>query len=339
MLTLKKGLYVLFILSAVALLSFTNVTLGKAQEKTIVLKAITGSPLSFYWMEPFAEFQKKVNERLKGRLQINYLGENEVVPTMEQLEALRNGFIDVALSASSWYSGILPEAHCLLFAPREPPIMRKSGFYDLMDEIHLKKGNAIVLAYIGGQPTKAFRLFINKKITTPDFTGMKIRVTSVYIDLIKAFGGTPVTMPPAELYTGLERGVVDGYGWAYGGLTAYGFQEVTKYIIGHPFYTCNVTLLINADVFKKLPPNIQKELIEIGRELEAWTDSNMEKSLKTEDAMYKGFGMEVIKFGPTDAKKFEETAYEVGWNSYLAKNPEYGPRFKALADKAKALSQ
>jgi len=336
MLTLKKSLQVLFIFSAVVLLFFTSVTLGDAQEKTIVLKVITGSPLSYYWMDAFPELQKKVNTRLKGRLQLNYLGENEVVPTMEQLDAVRNGFVDVALTASSWYAGLIPEAHCLLFAPKDPPAMRKSGFYDLMDEVHLKKGNAIVLAYIGGTAGKGFRLYMNKKITKPDFTGMKIRVSPVYVDFVKALGGTPVTMPPSELYTALERGVVDGYGWTYGGLTAYGWQEVTKYVIDHPFYAANITLLINADVFKKLPQDIQKTLIEMGRELEAWADPHMEKFLKTEDAMYKGFGMQFIKFDPTDAKKFQTTAYEVGWKEYLARNPGYGPRLKALADKAQA---
>ena len=334
MLTLKKSLHVLFILSAVALLSFTNANLGNAQEKAIVLKAVTGSPLSYYWMDALTEFQKRVTARLKGRLQINYLGENEVVPTMEQLEAVRNGFIDVALTASSWYAGLIPEAHCLLFAPKEPPAMRKSGFYDLMDEIHLKKGNSIVLAYIGGNPGKGFRFYMNKKITKPDFTGMRIRVTPVYVDFVKALGGTPLTMPPVELYTALERGVVDGYGWTYGGMTAYGWQEVTKYVVDHPFYTCNINLQINADVFKKLPPDIQNTLKQIGLELEAWTEPHMAKFLETEDAMYKGFGMQFIKFDPADAKKFQTTAYEVGWKEYLAKNPGYGPRFKALADKA-----
>jgi TRAP-type C4-dicarboxylate transport system substrate-binding protein len=334
MLILKKGLQVLFILGAAALLSFTSVTLGNAQEKTIVLKAVTGSPLSYYWMDAFPEFQKKVNTRLKGRLQINYLGGDEVVPAFEQMEAVRNGFLDVALSASSWYAGTIPEAHCLLFAMKDPPTMRKAGFYDLMDEIHLKKGNAIVLAYIGGTAGKGFRFYTNKKITKPDFTGMKMRVSPVYVEIVKALGGTPITMPPSDLYTALERGVVDGYGWTYGGLTAYGWQEVTKYVVDHPFYAANITLVINADVFKKLAPDIQKTLIEIGRELEAWADPHMAKYLKTEDAMYKGFGIEFIKFAPAEGKKLEETAYETGWKQYLAKNPVYGPKFKALADRA-----
>ncbi len=58
-----------------------------------------------------------------------------------------------------------------------------------------------------------FHIYLNKKIDKPDFTGLKIRVTPVYRDIVQALGGTPITTPPGEVYTALERGVADGYGW------------------------------------------------------------------------------------------------------------------------------
>ena len=74
-----------------------------------------------------------------------------------------------------------------------------------------------------------FHIYLNKKIDKLDFTGLKIRVTPVYKDIVEALGGTTVTTAPGEVYTALERGVVDGYGWPITGIFDLGWEKVTKF--------------------------------------------------------------------------------------------------------------
>jgi len=319
------------ILAAVAVLAFAAPNPSAAQETPIVLKGLTPWVMSYYWSEPFAMFQKMVNKRFKGKVLVSYLGSNEVVPTFEQFEALRNGVIDVALVAASYYTGQVPEASALLYSKVSPSELRKNGYYDLMREVHLEKGGVIYLANVSGGVGKAFRMFTNEKLDKPDFTGLKFRVTPVYIELVKALGGTPIVMPPSEIYTALERGVVDGYGWSYGGIEDFGWEEVTKYVIDHPFYTANISIAINADVWNKLPQDVRDGLEEVAIELEAKAEKWMDNYIAKEDILLRGLGVEFIKFSPAEGEKFVRTAYEEGWKAYTAKHPEFAAKIRPLS--------
>lgn len=303
-----------------------------AADDPIVLRGITPWVSAYYWTEPFLRFQKLVNSRLKGKVTVSYLGANEVVPPFEQFEALRNGVVDVILGAASYYTGQVPEASAVLYTRLPPTELRKNGYYDLMRQVHLDKGNVVYLANVGGGVDKAFRIFVNKEMDKPDFGGMKIRVTPVYVELVKALGGSPIVMKPSEVYTAMERGVVDGYGWSYGGITDFGWHEVTKYVIDQPFFSANTSILINADVWNGLPQDVRDELEKIGQDLEAWADTFMDKQNAKEDSLLKGLGLGFIKFSDADSQRFMKLAYEEGWKAYMAANPEFGAKLRPLSE-------
>ena len=303
-----------------------------AQDRPIVLKGITPWIGAYYWSEPFMRFQKMVNQRLKGKVVVSYLGASEVVSPFEQFEALRNGVVDAILGAASYYTGQVPEASAVLYAKLPPTELRKNGYYDLMRKLHLEKGNVIYLANVGGGVDRAFRIFTNVKLDKPDFSGMKVRVTPVYVELVKALGGTPIVMKPSEVYTAMERKVVDAFGWSYGGITDFGWQEVTKYVIDHPFYSANTSILLNADTWNNLTKEEQDTLEGIGRDLEVWADTYMAKQNLKEDVLLKGAGLGFIKFSEADGKKFIATAYDEGWKAFIAKHPKIGPKLKALSE-------
>ena len=115
---------------------------------------------------------------------------------------------------------------------------RKSGAFDLINEIWAKKANMYYLGRMGEQ--QPFYLYLTKKIDKADLTGLKLRITPVYRDFFQALGGTVITTAPGEVYTALERGVVDadggdgshedvlldlGVGWACAASSLKGFLE------------------------------------------------------------------------------------------------------------------
>jgi TRAP-type C4-dicarboxylate transport system substrate-binding protein len=320
-------------LVVVAALGFVMVHASPARAEPIVLKGITPWVQSYYWCEPLLMFQRMVNsnKKLKGKVIVSYLGANEVVPTFEQFEAVRNGSVDLILGAASYYSGQIPEAMAVQYAKLSPTQLRKSGFYDLMRKLHDDAG-VVYLANTGGSPGKAFRMFVNKNLTKPDFTGLKIRVTPVYISLVKAFGGTPINMAPSEVYSALERKVVDGYGWSYGGITDFGWQEVTKHVIDIPFYSANTAIIFNKKTWDGLPQDVRDELEKIGMALEAKAEKFMANYIMKEDTLLRGLGVNFLNFSDADTKLYVETAYSAGWKAYLAKNPTNGPKLKAMSE-------
>ena len=121
----------------------------------------------------------------------------------------------------------MPEADAWKLTERPMPELRKNGGYDAMAALYAQKMNAIFLARL--VDNNPFHLYLNKPIDKPDLTGLKLRITPVYRDFFQALGATVVQTAPGEVYTALERGVVDGYGWPITGVFDLGWNEKTKY--------------------------------------------------------------------------------------------------------------
>ncbi len=140
-------------------------------------------------------------------------------------------------------------------------------------------------------------------------------------------------MAPGDVYTGLERGVIDGYGWTYTGIDVFGWNEVSKYVINHPFYSLDGSLLINQSVWDKLPEDVKAGLREVGVDLEQAVQDFIRARLVKEDARLEELGMKLISFSNEDATRFVDTAYEAGWKDFLEKNKSAFAAKPGLANK------
>ena len=290
------------------------------------LKALVPWPLPFVLSEPMIWFKDMVNEELKGELKIKYLGASEVIPAFEQFQALQDGVIDTILTATAYYKGSLPVARAGLFSNVSVPDRRKSGFYDLMRKIHAKKTDIIYLAHVGG-PVGGFRIYTREKpMSPPNFKGLKFRGGGAYSHLIGALGGTTVLMKPSEAYTALERGVVDGLGWARIGVVDRALHEVTKFVIDHPFEAVDDPILIRGAVWRKLSAGARAKLENIAVKLEAKTDQVMLEEYKKEDIALRKKGMKFFKYASADAKRYLQLAHEEGWKEIIKADPVNGPK-------------
>lgn len=301
-----------------------------ANAEVIELKGMTPWTKDYASSEPFFTFQEMIEERLKGKVKLTYLGGPEVVPAFEQFEALRNGVADVILGAAAYYTAQVPEASAMLLARKSPQEMRETGYYDLMRKIHREKGGVVFLSNLTGVPNVGFRLYVNKLIEQPDLTGLKIRVSPVYVPLVNGLGGTPVNMPTTEIYTAIERGVVDGFGSTYVGIMDFGLHEVTKYVVNVPFYSKDNALLMNAEVWDGLPEDIRAELDQIAKDVEDEMTKFVEKKIIEEDKLLKDAGLEFIEFNEEQSKTYLDAAYETRWAELKEKSPEYADELQKL---------
>jgi TRAP-type C4-dicarboxylate transport system substrate-binding protein len=299
----------------------------------IVLRGITPWVADYNPSKAFFIFQELVNknEKLKGRLTVSYLGGPEVADPNNQFSALKNGVVDVIVGAAAYYRTELPLAAAVQFTRKLPTELRKSGYYDLIRQIHADAGTVYLANTAGGD---RFRMYLRRPVDRPDFKGLRLRVSPVYVPLVQALGGTPVAMVPAEIYTALERGVIDGFGWTYTGIDLHGWHEVGINVINHPFYSLDNAILINKSVWDRLPDDIKATLEELGSELEAKVQEFLKSRLKQEDERLVKLGVKFITFSESDAKKYVDTAYGSGWEDFLAKNKA---AFAAKPDLAKQL--
>ena len=92
--------------------------------------------------------------------------------------------------------------------------------------------------------------------------------TSTVREALKRLAATPVFFPITEIYTAVDRGVVDGEVECWEAQRTFNFLEVTKYRTAVSLWTALVTIAMNLDAWNSLPPDI-KQLFEEDMGLEA----------------------------------------------------------------------
>ncbi len=297
---------------------------GFAQEVT--LRAVTAFAEKTTYSRPFEKFIEQVNADGKGIIQINYIGGPKAMPPFEVGNALKAGVVDIANTTGAFTTNVMPESDAWKLTERPMSELRKNGGYDYMAKLYAEKMNAIFLARL--VDNNQFHLYLNKPISTPDLTGLKIRITPVYRDFFQALGATVVQTPPGEVYTSLERGVVDGYGWPITGIFDLGWHEKTKYRVDPGFYTVEVSVLVNKTTWDKLS-DAQKAVLRKAAErgeAEAAAEFGAENAKDTKrqaDA-----GIQTIKFDGAVAEAYRAKAYQAGWEGVIKQSPEHGPKIK-----------
>src|SRR4029453_6497721 len=103
--------------------------------------------------------------------------------------------------------------------------------------------------------------------------------------------------------TGVERGGVDGYGWPVTGIFDLGWDKVTKFRMEPAFYSVEVNVLVNLDVWKGLNDAQRKVLNDAALWLEALDAENVAANKAEVDRQTKA-GIQPIEFGPEESKRF-----------------------------------
>ncbi len=301
-----------------------------AQAQEVTLRLVSAFPENVIYVQRLMPWINKVNAEGKGVLQINFLGGPKAIPTFEVGNAVKTGVVDMALSTGAFYTNVMPEADFLKLTQLPVAEQRKNGAFDAINRVWNEKGNMQYLARMAeNQP---FHIYTNKKIDKLDLTGQKIRITPVYRDFFQALGASVVTTPPGEVYTALERGVVDGYGWPIGGIFDLNWHEKTKFRVDPGFYDAEVSLIMNLPAFKRLTETqrsyLQRQLMALEAENTFWT-----KFAADETARQAKAGIVTISFDAATSKAFRDRAYAIGWEAAAKQSPEVAARFKALFSK------
>ena len=252
------------------------------------------------------------------------------MPPFEVGKAVQSGVIDIGMATGAFYTNVMPEADALKLTQINMQEQRKNGAYDLINKIWNEKAG---MQYIGRViDYTPFHLYLNKKIDKPDLTGLKIRVTPVYRDFFAAMGATVITTPPGEVYTALERGVVDGYGWPIQGIFDANWQEKTKYRVDPGFYSAEVSLVMNLAKWKSLTQPqrdlLMRQMVAAEAENDSWKVLNDNDTKRQAQA-----GIQVITFDAATSKQYVDKAYAVAWEALTKVSPQYAPQMRMLFSK------
>jgi TRAP-type mannitol/chloroaromatic compound transport system substrate-binding protein len=122
--------------------------------------------------------------------------------------------------------------------------------------------------------------WFNKEINTiDDLKGLKMRIPGLGGKVLQRAGGAPVLMAGGEIYTGLERGVIDATEWLgpYHD-TLMGFHEIADYYYSPGWHEPGTMLefFVNKSQMEQLPSDLQGIIKTVAGELSGWVLSQME---------------------------------------------------------------
>ena len=216
-------------------------------------------------------FREQIEERTNGKVVVEITSFPELgIAGPDSLALITNGSLSFAEISSSYVSGAMPEAELqILFGVYETHehylgVQQAIGpLVDSLFEENSNGGKVISHMWISG----ADQFFFCKEPieTLADFEGRKVRSHgSALSDWINGFGAAAQFVAFAEVYTALERGVLDcGVTVAFASV-AQRWYEVTTYMVG-PLATQAVnTIIISPMVWNDLPSDIQQIMLEEG---------------------------------------------------------------------------
>lgn len=227
---------------------------AQAEEQT--LTTVHAFPASLIYTQSFLAFVDKVNEAGKGVVQIDVRGGPEAIGMFQQADAVRDRVVDMVYTPGSFYGGALPEKDALVASNLTAPETRANGGIDLIDQIHQEKMGVKYLGWFDSGV--CYNLWTREEPTFDadgnlDVKGLKLRGNAVYNAFFTEYlGAQVIDLPTTEVFSGLERGVVDATGWTQIGLIDLKWNEFLNYRIEPCFFSTDLGVIVNLESWNEL---------------------------------------------------------------------------------------
>jgi TRAP-type transport system periplasmic protein len=308
-------------------------SLGLVHAQARELRALSGfAPNLAFSREIIRVYLDNLQKSSNGGMTSKLSGP-EVVPFADQFQPTAAGAFDLLFTHPAYHSGTT--AIGLAMDAIEPDAVkrRSSGVFDFVDRHYNKLGLKVVAITATGN--KGFQFVSKQPIKGPNgLAGMKIRATVSYHPMIKALGGSPVVMGAGEVYSALEKGVIDAAAWGLTGVADFKWNEVAKYLARPTFGQASLFTFMNLKAWNALPPAQQKLMNDEAMKLEAFTVKRFDELATEEFAELKKRGMQETAFAPSDASRLEALWAQGVWDVARAKNSADAEQMYALAKSA-----
>ena len=313
---LLSGLRRLLLVSILAVITFFATTTQQSAAKSITLKAVSFLPKSVTGVRFTGVFAKKVTERSNGQLIIKWVGGPDVMPPPSMGKAVMKGTVDLLATAGGRIKDLMPEASANHLSEYTPMEERKNGYYDWLNKHYQKRMNVYYLGRL--QSNVGWVSGASFPLEKPeDFAGHKFSGRSLNVRALKTLGAAPAVLKSTELFTAVERGLVDGYTLPFTNIIPWGLLPVTKYIVDHEFYrSTQVQLLVNLDKWNKLPKELQDLMIEVAIEIEPEVVAFFGEKSRQHRKKMMDTGVKFVKFSPKDAKAYLGVMNNAAWEEY-----------------------
>ncbi|MBL8572550.1 MAG: TRAP transporter substrate-binding protein [Hyphomicrobiaceae bacterium] len=269
----------------------------------------SGFPKSLDTIYGAAEvFAKAVAEATDNKFQIQVFGSGEIVGTVQALDAVASGTVEMTHTASYYYWGKDPTFAFATAVPfglnsrMQNGWMYHGGGMDLLNEFY-KKHN--VIAFPAGNTGAQMGGWYRKEIkSVEDLKGLKMRIGGFGGKVLQGVGGVPQQIPGGDIYPALERGTIDSAEWVgpYDD-EKLGFYKVAPFYYYPGWWEGGAMLhnMINLNKWNELPKSYQQVIRSASAEANVWMQAKYDalnaaalKRLVANGAQLRAFPTEVL---------------------------------------------
>jgi len=293
-----------------------------ADDPEVTLSMVSFLDKSHELTQTLLDWIEAVETATNGTVKIEWKGGPEVIPPLEQIEAVRTGIVDINANVSAYYAQLNPAVKVLTMSPYSPTEERGNGVFEYIQREHAAIDTVYLGRWMGELP---FYLFLKKEISSPDeLKGMSIRTRANYDKFFNALGISGVSVDHAEVYTALERGIAEGFGWTLLGVTDSDWDTKAPFMLDHGFWAANnATILFNPDSWAKLSANQQDAIAKATADYEK--DKMVPYFVTAQEGAREKLlsrGVKFFTFSEADAEEFVALADRVEWAALEAEMPE-----------------
>jgi len=303
---------------------------GDIQAKTLKVQA---SSKAGDWAHRFMtdNYAPKLGVMTYGNVKIDVLPTKAVVPHRETIDAVANGILDGDLNAVSYFSG-RDAAFAIIgdliagydTVDQVRTFCNHAGGKEILQKLYDKytKGKVHVVG-CGPYAKEAFVSTIPIN-TVADMKGVKVRSPEgLAAEVFRRAGAAPVSLPFSEVYTALEKKVIDAAdASAHVNNHASGMYKVAKFPIYPGIHSMAVLqFIVNKKVWEKLGPEGQTAL-------EVWYAAAYDAMRREADLQDRKIAAEqkaggdvtVIDWSKEERAKFRKIAVGA-WEDFAKKSP------------------
>ncbi|WP_404330119.1 TRAP transporter substrate-binding protein DctP [Mesobacillus maritimus] len=299
---------------------------GESENDSDVIKIKVGhiSPDDQAYAIGFKEYAEAVEEATDGKVQFEIFGNGALGGERELLEGVQLGTLDMSLITTGVVTNFVPEVAVIefpfLFRDLDHTYKTLDGeigqeLLDKMSESNLKgiafweNGERYVAN--SQRPVKAVE----------DLKGLKMRTieSELLLDMYSALGTNATPMAFPEVYNGLQQGVIDGSDFSTGVYYTTKVYEQSKHFSEVPLYYASATLVINQELFDSMPEDVQKVIVDLGKEYAAKQRQINQDLMEEYKQNLVADGVEIIPAEEIDIDGFRqavESVYEKHADSY-----------------------
>jgi len=256
------------------------------------------------------EWVNDIETSTQGKVKIKFYHSGTLCPLKRALEIGSSGVSDIVNICPPYYPGRLPS-----FRSGTLPFLFSSAtqaskvLTDMIPEYFQKEVETNNLKLLGVFTPPIYQLVNTKPAKSiEELKGFRVRSVGASDEILKALGAKPLMVAPPEIYTSLQRGIIDSVLYPICAATAFKFDEVAKYITVANIYTTNIIFAMNMDSWNSLPEDLRAIVKQTGERAAAKCAAVYDAKEKEHFEIWKKRGIKFYKLPKEEMARWRDRA-------------------------------